>query len=137
MSSLTIGQVAEQSGVTPDTLRYYERRALLPAPVRSPSGYRQYGQESVRRVQFIRRAQTLGFTLEEIADLLALRHSPGPECAAVEADARSAMARIEHKIAQLARMRDALHNLADACQTRAPTAECPILDALNHSRDSL
>ena len=97
MPSLTIGQVAEQTGVTNDTLRYYERRSLLPAPGRSPAGYRQYGPESVRRVQFIRRAQTLGFTLEEITDLLALRASP--ECAAVEADARAAIARIEQKMA--------------------------------------
>ena len=91
----------------------------------------------MRRVQFIRRAQALGFTLEEIADLLALRVSPALECAAVEADARAAIARIEQKIAQLSRMRDALQHLADACQTRAPTAECPILDALDHSQDSL
>ena len=136
MPSLTIGQVAEQTGVTTDTLRYYERRSLLPAPGRSPAGYRQYGPESVRRVQFIRRAQTLGFTLEEITDLLALRVSPALECAAVEADARAAIDRIEQKMDQLARMRDALHQLADACRTRAPTAECPILDALDHSEDA-
>src|SRR3546814_10236971 len=71
-SDLNIGQLARQAGVPIDTVRYYERQRLIPEPARSASGYRQYAQDDVTRLNFIRRAKTLGFTLEEIGELMAI-----------------------------------------------------------------
>src|SRR3546814_7550515 len=70
---MNIGQLARQAGVPIDTVRYYERQRLIPEPARSASGYRQYAQDDVTRLNFIRRAKTLGFTLEEIGELMAIR----------------------------------------------------------------
>jgi MerR family copper efflux transcriptional regulator len=135
MSGLTIGQLARRAGVHLETVRYYERRGLLPSPPRSRAGYRQYPPEAVRRVRFIKRAQGLGFTLEEIADLLALRVQHARGCAAVEREARGVIARVEARVAELERVRTALLELVTACQERRPTEECPILDALEESEE--
>jgi len=128
--ALTIGAVAQRAQVPLDTVRYYERRGLLPAPPRSASGYRQYPADTVRRVVFIKRAQALGFTLEEIDSLLALRVTPGRGCATVERRARLAIARLDGQLAELQHMRRALAQLADACRSQHPTNECPLLDAI-------
>ena len=127
---LTIGQVARRASVQLDTVRYYERRGLLPAPPRTAAGYRQYPPDTVRRVAFIKRAQALGFTLEEICGLLSLRATPGHSCTTVEAQARSAIARLDGQLAQLQRMRLALARLADACHSQHADDECPLLDAI-------
>ncbi len=132
-SVLTIGAVARQARVPLDTLRYYERRGLLPAPPRTTSGYRQYPADAVRRVRFIKRAQALGFTLEEIAELLALRVTPEVECDAVERRAVAAIARIDTKLAELTQMRGALARLAATCHGPHLPDECPILAALDPS----
>ena len=110
-ASLTIGAVARRARVPLDTIRYYERRGLLPPPPRSAGGYRLYSTDAVRRVTFIKRAQALGFTLEEIAELLALRVLPGGNCDAVDRRARAAMSRSETKIGELTRMRDSIARL--------------------------
>jgi Hg(II)-responsive transcriptional regulator len=130
METLTIGQLAKQAGVNVETVRYYERRSLLPEPPRTAAGYRQYSAEALRRIGFIRRAQELGFTLQEIGGLLALRVEPEANCDAVEGQAEDAIARIEEKITQLERMRGALHDLAAACRARESSSDCPILEAL-------
>ena len=127
---LTIGQVARGARVHLDTVRYYERRGLLPPPPRTAAGYRQYPPDTVRRVAFIKQAQGLGFTLEEIDGLLALRVTPGPGCATVERRARSAIARLDGQLAELNHMRRALARLADACHSQHATNECPLLDAI-------
>jgi Hg(II)-responsive transcriptional regulator len=132
---LTIGQVAQRARVRLDTVRYYERRGLLPPPPRTAAGYRQYAPETVRRVEFIKRAQTLGFTLDEIEQLLALRVTPGPGCTAVERSARSAIERLDQQLADLQRMRGALARLADACHSQHATEECPLLDAIETHED--
>jgi DNA-binding transcriptional MerR regulator len=128
---LTISAVARRARVSLDTIRYYERRGLLPPPPRSAGGYRQYAPDAVRRVTFIKRAQALGFTLEEIGELLALRVMPGGTCDAVERRARAAMGRIETKLDQLTRMRDAISGLVTACRSAHPPDECPMLTALD------
>jgi len=135
VDSLTIGQLAGRAGVHLETVRYYERRGLLPRPPRSRSGYRQYPPDAVRRVRFIKRAQGLGFTLEEIEDLLALRVQHGRGCGAVEREARGVVARVESRIAELERMRTVLAKLVTACEERRATEECPILDALEDSEE--
>ncbi len=127
---LSIGQVAREAAVNIQTIRYYERRGLMPAPRRTPSGYRQYMPDAVARLRFIKRAQDLGFSLEEIRDLLALRVRHGSACEAVEAKARAKAALVKQKIQELRRMQAALRRLVAACEAREPTGECPILELL-------
>jgi Hg(II)-responsive transcriptional regulator len=133
---MRIGQIASQASVNIQTLRYYERRGLLPSPGRGSSGYRDYEPDAVDRVRFIKHAQALGFTLHEIAELLALRVRSDRACARVEARGESAIARIDEKLAQLHRIRDALTRLVTACRRQDLTGECPILHALEESADS-
>ncbi len=128
--SMTIGQVAAQARVNSETVRYYERRKLLPAPQRTPAGYRQYSPEVVVRIGFIKRAQELGFSLREIEELLALRVRHGAACHDVEQRARTKIGLVERRIQQLEEIRGVLQELAEACRTKIPTAECPILEAL-------
>lgn len=128
--SLTIGRIAAAAEVNVQTVRYYERRGLLAAPQRTASGYRQYAEDAVARLQFIKRAQELGFSLKEIQGLLALRVRHGSACDAVERRTRQKIALVERKIEDLQRIRRTLEQLAGACATRQPTEECPILGAL-------
>lgn len=113
-----------------ETVRYYERRSLLTAPKRTKAGYRQYPPSTVRRIEFIKRAQALGFTLDEVADLLALDANTPKRCEAVEREASVVVTRIDPKLAELTRMRAALGRLVHACHTRQGTSDCPLLEAL-------
>lgn len=128
--SLTTGELAERSEVNVQTLRYYERRGLLPEPPRSESGYRQYSTSAVSRIRFIKRAQTLGFTLEQIEDLLALRVEPAESCDAVRHQALVHREEIERKIADLTGILGAVDDLIATCEARDQSVECPILEAL-------
>ena len=130
MTHLTISQLAKHAGVNVETVRYYERRGLLPAPLRSASGYRQYSQDDVAYLRFIRRAQTLGFSLKEIVELLALRVAPETTCEDVRKQAQHKMADVEAKIHTLNRIKGALQQLIVACSGQGPTSACPILEAL-------
>lgn len=114
-----------------ETVRYYERKGLLPKPPRGASGYRQFPADAVRRLQFIRRAQELGFSLEEIRELLALRLSPGTSCAEVKSRTEAKIAQIESKIGELAAMKRVLRKLANSCAGRGAIDECPILASLD------
>src|SRR5262245_6287713 len=130
MYALTIGQLAKQAQVNIDTVRYYERRGLIPEPPRRWSGYRQYSQADLARLQFIKRAQKLGFSLQEIAELLSLRVDPETSCPDGKTRAEGKMAEIEAKIQELESMKRALEKLVAACRGRGPTSACPILEAL-------
>ncbi|MGH7568167.1 MAG: MerR family DNA-binding protein, partial [Gemmatimonadales bacterium] len=110
--------------------RYYERRGLFAAPRRTPSGYRQYAEEAVDRLRFIKHAQELGFALTEIQELLGLRVRHGAACDAVERKTRQKIQLVEQKIRDLQRMKRTLDRLAAACAARLPTDDCPILEAL-------
>ena len=136
MRPLTIGQVARRASVGIETVRFYEREGLLNRPARSPSsGYRLYDEDVVARLQFILRAKELGFTLNEIKELLSLRLDPGTACEDVKARAEVKIVDIEQRIATLRRMRTALLRLTKACCKRGGGAECPLLDALDgHGR---
>ncbi len=127
---LTIGQVAKQAAVGVETVRFYERRGLISQPKRRARGYRQYPPDAVRRLRFIRRAKELGFTLEEISDLLSLRVDPKSTCAEVRKRARNKIADVEDKIESLTRMRAALERVASKCRGSGPVTECPILEEL-------
>lgn len=133
MTSFTVSKLAKASGVELSTIRYYERRGLVLPSTRQDSGYRVYNAESVRRVQFIRRAQSLGFTLDEIADLLQLRVAPGMDCAAVRARASAKLAEVNLRQADLKRIGDALEKMVAACPARGPVSKCTILDTLELS----
>src|SRR5437899_6524201 len=113
--TMTIGQVARRAGVGVETVRFYERKGLLAEPARKASGYRQYEEGEVARLRFIRRAKELGFTLKEIADLLALRLGPDNTCAAVRQRAQAKLADIEARILDLQRIRQALIGLTASC----------------------
>jgi DNA-binding transcriptional MerR regulator len=132
---MRIGELATRAGVKPETLRYYERRGLLGAG-RRPSGFREYEPEALRRVRFIKRAQDLGFTLEEIRNLLGLWADSSKSCNAVQRRAGATLARIEEKIVDLRRMSGALAKYVDACRGRSALERCPLLDELGEMDDA-
>lgn len=127
---LTIGAVARRAGVGIDTIRYYEREALLPPPQRRASGYRDYGLDVVERLRFIRRAKDLGFTLEEIRELLMLSTDRERGVKSVKQRAEARLAEVEGRIRELQRMKRGLAQLIEACPGHGPLEHCPILRAL-------
>ena len=131
MQGLTIGEVAKRAAVHIETLRYYERQGLVARPPRSRSNYRLYPEETVPRIQFIKRAQQLGFSLKEIRELLALRATPQIQCADVRERALAKIREIEHKVRTLQAMHTALTRLVAACAGQGHIADCPILESLN------
>ena len=130
MNALTIGKTARRAGVGIETIRFYERRGLIEQPRKKSPGYRVYPEDVVHRIRFIRHAKDLGFTLNEIGELLSLRPDPHGSCDAVKERAEARVADIEAKIGSLTRMQHSLGRLIDACENRSETAECPILEAL-------
>ena len=131
MAGLTRGETAKNVGVHIETLRYYERRGLIPKPSRSASNYRLYSPDTVRRVRFVKHAQELGFSLKEIKDLLSLRATTGAKCADVRKRAEAKIHDIEEKVRSLRAMRKALSKLVAECSGDGPIRKCPILDALD------
>jgi Hg(II)-responsive transcriptional regulator len=131
MQGLKIGTVASRADVGVETIRFYERQGLIEEPPRTASGYRQYPEETISRLRFIRRAQELGFSLREIDELISLRLDPTANSADVKARAEEKVAEIEAKIRDLQRMKDALADLAEACSGEGSIRECPILEALD------
>ncbi len=129
--TMTIGQVASGAEVNIQTVRYYERRGLLPEAPRTPGGYRMYDPEADARLRFIKRAQDLGFSLEEIAELLEFRVEHGAACEAVEAKAEEKIAMVEKKMGELRRIKTVLVELSRACDLREPTSDCPVLETLS------
>ena len=127
-NSDTIGGLANAAGVGVETVRYYQRRGLLLEPARPPGEVRRYGEEDVKRLRFIRSAQTAGFTLNEIKELLDLDASDDRARARELAQAR--VAAIDGKIADLREARDALAGLATACANKRG-GPCPILQAFD------
>lgn len=132
--TMMIGRLAEAAGVKVPTIRYYERRGIIAEPPRSRSGYRQYGEGAVDRIRFVKRAQELGFTLEEIEDLLALRVEDPTSCESVEEATRSKLASVESKIRELERLRAVLRGLVRSCEDRERTSACPVLGILEEDR---
>lgn len=134
--SLTIGKVAKASGLSVETIRYYEREGLLLPTGRSASGYRYYAESSVQRLRFIRRAKQLGFTLVEIRNLLVLSEGRGDQ-SEIKALTQDKLTIIEQRIEDLQRMRAALQSLAERCPGQGCIDDCPIIAALNDERDLL
>ncbi len=128
--SLTIGRLAREAGVNLETVRYYERRGLLPRP-RSASGYRIFPAEAARHLRFIRRARELSFSLGEIRELLSLRVAPAAKSADVRRRAQAKITGIEAKIRILESMKKTLRELTKACSACGPLRDCPILESLD------
>lgn len=130
METMTRGKLARLCGVGPETIRFYERRGLLPEAPRSDGGYRRFGEDAMNRLIFIRRAKNLGFSLPEIAELLSLHDDPGGNRARVKQITESKLREIESKIADLGRMRSTLSDVADQCSGHGPVSGCPIIEAI-------
>lgn len=128
---MRIGTVARECGVSIDTIRYYEREGLLPPPRRRPSGYREYGEGAVKQLRFIRHAKELGFTLEDIRELLSLSSDREQGVQGVKQRAETRLAMVEERMAQLRRVRNGLKQLIANCPGHGPLEECPILRALS------
>jgi len=131
METLSIGQVAQRAGVGVETVRFYEREGLLEEPPRRASGYRQYSEQVVTRLHFIKRAQKLGFSLKEISELLLLRVDAQTSCDEVRQRTEAKLAEVERKLVELQRMRQALLQVHSLCSGLGPTGRCPMLDALD------
>jgi DNA-binding transcriptional MerR regulator len=124
------GEVAARAGVNVQTLRYYERRGLLPEPERQESGYRVYGPDAVRTVRFIKRAQQLGFDLRDADVLLALAAGGPHSCDAARELAEAKIAELDQRIADLRGMRASLGRLAATCARPRSERDCPLLDSI-------
>lgn len=133
MGNLKTGELAKRAGVNVETLRFYERKGLLPEPPRRESGYREYPEESITRIRFIKRAQELGFSLDEIQELLALRVKSETPCAGVKDFTEKKILDVQRKIADLKIIERALKKLAAACPGQGSVNDgCPILHNLDN-----
>jgi len=130
----TIGQLAKAVDVNVQTVRYYERLKLLRPSARRPSGYRIYGEHEERQLRFIKNAQALGFTLQEIAELLELSVTSTARCGDVQRRTQAKLTQVEAKVQDLQALAGALRNLIRDCRAGQPTGRCPILKALEDER---
>ncbi|MDX8389723.1 MAG: heavy metal-responsive transcriptional regulator [Mariprofundaceae bacterium] len=126
---MKIGELSKRATVSIDTIRYYERRQLLPLPERTLSGYRDYSESDVKRLLFVIHAKELGFTLEEIRDLLSLRTGQA-DCSQVKIIAESKASEITSRIESLSRIKSVLIELAEKCKQQGGGEDCPILKSL-------
>ena len=133
VAELTISKLADAAGVNIETIRYYQRRGLLVEPPKPLGGYRHYAPEQARRVRFIKRAQALGFTLDEIAALLNV--DAASACADTRALAMRKLSVIEQKMADLVAMQQALEGLLQQCNAGDGHASCPIIDVLERDEE--
>src|SRR5882757_664219 len=131
MDNFSIGELAQQSGVHLETLRYYERIGLIPAPPRTASGHRAYPATALVRLGFIRQAQALGFSLTEIGELLSLRRKQDDTCADVIRQIESKQREVEEKITDLQTMRRALNRMKALCHGDCLMGDCPILENMD------
>ncbi|MDN5861218.1 MAG: heavy metal-responsive transcriptional regulator, partial [Pseudonocardia sp.] len=120
-------EVAKRAGVNPQTLRYYERRGILPMPQRTPAGYRDYPDSTVGLVRFIKRSQDLGYSLTDIAQLLQLADSGAASCAHARAITAARMADLDRRIEDLRRMRQRLTAMGAVCHGPGPGRLCRLM----------
>jgi MerR family transcriptional regulator, copper efflux regulator len=127
MKTMKIGEIAKRAGIGIDTIRYYEREGLLLEPERRPSGYRQYDESAVERLEFIRRAKELGFTLGEIRELLELSFTSHAGCDHIRERAEAKLVSIEDKIRNLQQMKRSLAKIVRRCRAENSAEECPLV----------
>lgn len=129
--TMTVGRLAAATGVNVSTVRYYERRGLIPPPRRTATGYRQYETSIVARIRFIKAAQRLGFSLDEIGDLLSLRVDAPGSCRAVVEATRAKLTATRSRIEELERLELVLERLVRSCLDGGRTDDCPVLAMLD------
>ena len=137
---MRIGEIARKSGVTVDTLRFYERRGLLPRAARGQSNYREFPPFTIERLELIRRARELGFTLAEVRELLEVRTTPTSTCEALRQRARTKVVELQDEIRRLCRIRSALKKMLQECEGRPVAVPCEITQsvaALYRSKESV
>ncbi len=127
---MTIGRLGHATGVAADTIRYYEKIGLLPAPERTPAGYRVYTPAHVRHLHFIRRARELGLSCDAVRELLSLASDDRRPCASIDRLVREHIHELDHKLADLLHLRDALQDMADSCRGGGNVRDCRILEAM-------
>jgi MerR family mercuric resistance operon transcriptional regulator len=130
-----IGEVAKQVGITVETIRFYEKQGLVNPPERNSSGYREYPNEVVLHLSFIRRAKELGFSLKEIKELLLLRNTPEATCGDVREQAEAKIKDMENKIIDLQRIINDLATLVSSCPGQGPLSQCPIIDSIGKGKN--
>lgn len=131
MKGLSIGQLAKQTGLSAETIRFYERHGLITPPPRTDSNYRVYPEEEIPRLRFIKRAKALGFTLNEIKELIDIRHDPKATKADIKKRTEEKIAGIKEKVRDIENILKALEHLSSACDGHGPLDECPILEVLD------
>ena len=136
MTEVTIGKLAQNAGVNIETIRFYERKGIMPKPLRKPGGFRLYTEADLKRLNFILMAKRHGFTLKEIKELLELRVDPHSSCEDVRIKAEEKINLIEDKLRELKRMKKALKTLAASCHGPNPTGDCPILEAFEQETNN-
>jgi len=136
ITTFKIGEVAQRAKVNKETVRYYEKRELIPEPDRRYSGYRIFTQRHIDQIKFIKRAQELGFTLSEIKELLELRLNEGTTCSEIKTEAQDKYRDVVEKIEDLLRIKETLVGLIDSCSGTGPKGECPILEALEGENET-
>jgi len=134
-SSLKIGEVARKAGVSVDALRFYEERGVIPRASRSEGGYRMFPSDTPERLEFVARAKTLGFSLDDIVELLSLRSSGAKDSHRVLEKVRERIQEVDHRLGELGKLRLALVSLASTCDGNHPTSECPILSAFTGEKE--
>jgi Cu(I)-responsive transcriptional regulator len=137
MKLITIGKLATASGLSADAIRFYEKQGMIAPVGRTESGYRQYDSKSLERIEFISHAKEVGFTLDEIQQLLLLKDDPAGSCAEVKEHGRQKIEEINRKLVVLTRMKESLSELVNKCSGEGPSNECPILDGLNNPDTSI
>ncbi len=130
---MTIGALARAAGVNVQTIRFYERKGLIPPPPRTGSGYRQYTEDTLRRIHFIKHAQEIGFSLREIDELLSLRIDESKACTDVQRHAREKIVEVDRRIHKLEQMKQVLARLVVLCDSGKSVSGCPILEALDEA----
>lgn len=131
MVTITIGKAAKKTGMSTDAIRLYERYGLIEGPSRTDNGYRCYSHEHIRQLHFIKQAKVMGFTLKEIAELLAISQSSNHACDEVKSQAMTKLTSIQEKIANLVCLEKALQDLLRCCEGHKIDQQCPILEALS------
>ncbi|TYP93605.1 MerR family transcriptional regulator, mercuric resistance operon regulatory protein [Fodinibius salinus] len=136
ITTYKIGDVAKRADVNKETVRYYEKRDLIPKPDRRRSGYRIFTQRHIDQIRFIKRAQQLGFTLSEIKELLELRMNANTTCPEIKSEAQEKYRDVREKIEDLRRIQKTLTDLIDSCSEEGPVGDCPILEALEGKNET-
>ena len=134
---MTRGVLAQRAGIGPETIRYYERIGLLEEPRRNASGYRVYEPSDLTRLNFIRRTQELGFSLEDVRELLSLRLKEVARCSHVERRATRRLVDVRNRIQDLERMEQGLRELIASCRENPFKAICPIFEVLERTDGSV